>query len=201
MESRKMVSKKAGGRSKVNLTGQKFGRLTALFPTEKRNSNGSVCWLCRCDCGQEVEVPAEGLMYGNNKSCGCLKEQMRKNMNDQFHRIDKTCVEWLEKRKGRSDNTSGCKGVSLLKSGRYRVSIGFQGKNYHLGSYRDLDEAVAVRKCAEEQIHHRFIKSYYAWKERADTDPEWAAKNPLHFRVERKGDGAFEVISDFLENM
>lgn len=194
------ADKRKKGRCMIDLTGKKFDRLIALYPTENRNSNGSICWHCRCECGKEVEVPAEGLMYGNNKSCGCLKEQMRKNMNDQFHRIDGTCVEWLEKRRGRSDNTSGYKGVSLLKNGKYRVNIGFQGKHYYLGIYRDLEDAVAARKRAEEQIHQNFIRSYYAWKKRADTDPQWADENPLNFQVERCEDGSFVVVSDFLED-
>ena len=32
-----------------NLIGQKFNRLTVLEDTGKRK-NGSVVWLCRCDC-------------------------------------------------------------------------------------------------------------------------------------------------------
>lgn len=36
---------------KIDLTGQKFGKLTVLKEAEKRNDHGSVCWICRCDCG------------------------------------------------------------------------------------------------------------------------------------------------------
>ena len=38
-----------------NLTGQKFGKLTALNPTEKRK-HGLVIWDCICDCGNKVEA-------------------------------------------------------------------------------------------------------------------------------------------------
>jgi hypothetical protein len=53
-----------------DLTGQKFGRLTAL----KRigNKGKFVCWLCRCDCdGKEIEVLSTYLLNGHTKSCGC----------------------------------------------------------------------------------------------------------------------------------
>lgn len=33
-----------------DLTGQKFFRLTALYPTEERR-NGSIVWHCKCECG------------------------------------------------------------------------------------------------------------------------------------------------------
>ncbi|MBQ7839744.1 MAG: hypothetical protein IJ390_04550 [Lachnospiraceae bacterium] len=201
MENRSEIKKENAGGAKrgrrmIDLSGKKYGRLSVLFPTEKRNSNGSIYWHCRCECGQELDVPAESLMYGNSKSCGCLKQQMRKNMNDQFHRIGGTCLEWLEKRKGRSDNTSGYKGVSRLKNGKYRVNIGFQGKHFYLGTFINLEDAIAVRRRAEDEIHGRFIKSYYIWKKKADEDPEWGQKNPLKFEVERGADGAFYILSD-----
>lgn len=35
----------------LNLSGQRFGRLVAIRPTEERWRT-SVVWECRCDCGQ-----------------------------------------------------------------------------------------------------------------------------------------------------
>uniref|UniRef100_A0A7C9NUW7 Uncharacterized protein n=1 Tax=Muribaculaceae bacterium Z82 TaxID=2304548 RepID=A0A7C9NUW7_9BACT len=60
-------------RRRIDLAGQRFGRLVALEPTEKR-SDGSVVWRCQCDCGKVVEVNAHRLRKGNTKSCGCLKK-------------------------------------------------------------------------------------------------------------------------------
>lgn len=57
---------------KIDLTGQRFGKLTALNPTDKRMDQGSVVWLCRCDCGNLKEVSARRLIRGKVKSCGCL---------------------------------------------------------------------------------------------------------------------------------
>ena len=41
---------------RIDLTGQRFGRLTALYPTNRRDYKGSVIWHCRCDCGNETDV-------------------------------------------------------------------------------------------------------------------------------------------------
>lgn len=60
------------GRTPVDLAGRRFGRLTAVAPTEKRRSS-SVVWRCRCDCGREVEVTANNLMGRGTRSCGCLR--------------------------------------------------------------------------------------------------------------------------------
>ena len=37
-----------------NITGQRFGKLTALYPTEKRQGT-NVVWMFQCDCGNLVE--------------------------------------------------------------------------------------------------------------------------------------------------
>ncbi len=62
----------------VDLTGQRFGRLTVLqrAGTDKR---GHTLWLCRCACGNETVVLAPSLRRGATQSCGCLFSEMRRN--------------------------------------------------------------------------------------------------------------------------
>lgn len=36
-----------------DLSGQRFGKLVCLKPTEDRSRDGGVIWRCRCDCGNE----------------------------------------------------------------------------------------------------------------------------------------------------
>ena len=54
-----------------DITGQRFGRLTALrvFPTEMRNTR----WLCVCECGQTCISVVGDLITGHTTSCGCHK--------------------------------------------------------------------------------------------------------------------------------
>ena len=56
-----------------DLTGQKFGLLTAIKDTGKRQC-GAVIWECKCDCGNIREYPRSTLVKGRALSCGCLKE-------------------------------------------------------------------------------------------------------------------------------
>lgn len=68
-------TKSCGCNNRQNtLTGQRFGKLVALRPTEKR-SHGSILWECQCDCGNTVFLPLFNLKSGNTKSCGCLKRK------------------------------------------------------------------------------------------------------------------------------
>ena len=66
--------------------------------------------------------------------------------------VDGTCIEMLESRKYRRDNKSGFRGVYQMKNQKYRVSIGFKGKRYYVGTYKDYDEAVRARLAAEETV-------------------------------------------------
>ena len=55
----------------LDLTGQKFGLLTAK---EKLPSqNGKTYWLCVCECGTEKAVQTGHLTSGAICSCGCQK--------------------------------------------------------------------------------------------------------------------------------
>lgn len=52
-----------------DLTGQKFGKLTAIKYLKKENEKSK--WLCKCDCGKFHEVTPYTLVSGQSKSCGC----------------------------------------------------------------------------------------------------------------------------------
>lgn len=72
------------GRPSVDLTGQKFGRLTvvcrALSPTTCGRQK--IRYVCKCECGTFTVVLAESLVSGGTKSCGCLRrDRMRAGAN------------------------------------------------------------------------------------------------------------------------
>ena len=65
-----------------DITGKRFGILTALHPTSSRNSAEQIMWRCKCDCGRELDVSGSSLRTGHTKSCGkCgYTEQARFNL-------------------------------------------------------------------------------------------------------------------------
>lgn len=189
------IGEECSKRLRCDLSKQKFGRLTPLYPTEKRDRKSSVYWHCRCDCGNEVDVTHDRLVYGKYQSCGCRKREVQKEVHSQLHMVNGTCIEWLSKRKHRQDNKSGFRGVTLTKNGRYRVSIGFKKQRYYIGSYHSMQEAVDARLEAEELIHDGFLRAYQTWSERAGQDPAWGQEHPLVYDVVKK-DGSFRVITE-----
>lgn len=176
----------------LDLQNRQFGRLTALYSTKKRDKKGSVMWHCRCRCGNELGISADALVHGNYRSCGCLKREIEQKIGSTLHRVDDTCVEWLEKRKHRSDNTSGFRGVYKLANGRFRVVIGLKKQRFHIGTFNTFEEAVQARLEVESILHDGFVETYYLWEERALADPAWAAQNPFYYNVKKVG-GQFYV--------
>lgn len=59
----------------LDLTNQRFGRLVALYKTDKRSGN-NIMWHCICDCGNEKDINGSDLKKGKTKSCGCLQKEI-----------------------------------------------------------------------------------------------------------------------------
>lgn len=68
--------KSCGCITQSHLVGQRFGLLTVLEQTEKRNpGNREIIWKCKCDCGSIIEVSTHNLICSHTMSCGCIKSQ------------------------------------------------------------------------------------------------------------------------------
>lgn len=166
----------------VDITGQRFGRLVALYPSRRYDKSGSVVWHCQCDCGNEVDVPYNSLIYANQKSCGCQKKEHDQKLKTFLTHVAGTSVDMLKSKKVPTDNTTGYKGVYLIR-GKYVAKIVFQKKQYFLGTYEKIEDAAEARKEAEEVLFDGVAEHYWKWKERADADPEWAEDNPVQVLV------------------
>lgn len=175
-----------------DITGQRFHRLTALYPSEKQNGRG-VVWHCRCDCGNEIDVPYNNLVYCNMKSCGCQKKEHDQKLSDFLLHVDGTSIDAIRSRKIPSNNTTGYRGVYKIR-GKYTAKIVFRKKQYFLGTFDNAEDAAEVRRKAESLLFDEAVSFYDKWKTQADTDPQWAVDNPIHFDVCKDESGAFRLV-------
>lgn len=60
----------------VDLSGQKYGRLTVIARSHDHGEH--TAWLCRCDCGAEHWATGNNLRRGLVLSCGCLRNEANK---------------------------------------------------------------------------------------------------------------------------
>lgn len=64
---------------KMNLVGQRFGRLVVLkegAPIPEAGSHRRIAWECQCDCGKTVVRKGRDLRCGYVRSCGCLLREV-----------------------------------------------------------------------------------------------------------------------------
>lgn len=72
-------------KNQIDITGERFGRLTAIEMVEKSPKQGCM-WLCRCDCGNEVVRPVKLLRSGGVQSCGCLRDEKIAKVNAKHNK-------------------------------------------------------------------------------------------------------------------
>ena len=75
-----MLMKHYGGHPSVDMTGARVGRLTIMYdiPSPPGVHEGR-WWHCKCDCGNEIDVPRKRLRHtgrgSKTRSCGCLSKE------------------------------------------------------------------------------------------------------------------------------
>lgn len=102
----------------IDITGQRFGRLTVI----KRDEKNYKKWICRCDCGNITKTDGYCIRHGQIKSCGCYHRELCGNQHRKHGMVKTRLYHILGKMKQRcynpqSDNYKwyGGKGVTICK--------------------------------------------------------------------------------------
>lgn len=141
--------------------GKKYGVLTIL---DDKIENHIHYVYVHCDrCGNNKWMRITSVKAA--KSCGCLREELLNdssrltNANIEKNIVENVNVGLITKGIPNKDNPSGCNGVSLRKSnGKWVAQIGFKNKNYYLGEFVKLEDAIKARKDAEIQLVNPLLK-------------------------------------------
>ena len=78
-----------------NLLGLKFNKLKVLQKCSS-NRQGSLTWLCECDCGNKVTLSSDHLTRKTNsvKSCGCYKKAYKGPNHNQWNGYEDISGNW-----------------------------------------------------------------------------------------------------------
>lgn len=122
-------------RKRLNLVGQKFGRLTILSFSYVSN-HGDGYWNCICDCGKERTVMGSNLKAGNTKSCGCLQKE-RSGMPPK-HGMSKTSIHssW----RGMAQRCYNPKNNNYHRYGGRGIKVCKRWLNSFTNFYKDMGE-------------------------------------------------------------
>jgi len=63
---------------KIDLRGQKIGKLIVLYQSEKRGKHNEIYWHCKCDCGLEKDILSSSLLRKKIKCCGHCRGRSEK---------------------------------------------------------------------------------------------------------------------------
>mgnify|MGYP001019018313 FL=1 len=145
-----------------DLVGQRFGKLVVIKPTGNIKHHNQE-WQCLCDCGKTTYVRSNTLTTGDTKSCGCLHSDIAlersKTVRDN-NLIDGTNLGNIRKNAAPKHNTSGYRGVSWHGGAHmWQARIQFQGVLHHLGYRANINDAIKLRKDAEEKYFGGYLKN------------------------------------------
>lgn len=112
-------------------------------------------------CGEEFETRLARIKAGIGSCDKCGEKNLK--IGHQIARdsaVKGTSVICIKPDRALNRNsTTGHKGVSI-SCGKYRAYINFKRKQYHLGLYDSIEDAVAARNAAEKAIYGNFLKWY-----------------------------------------
>jgi hypothetical protein len=134
-----------------DITGQKFGDLTALYYA------GNLKWTCKCICGNIKDIRGAALRRGTTKSCGCRRYRFPSKKTYGYL----TIIKKLSKKKKNSASYYLCKCICGNKVERTLSSIK-QSKNASCGckrGYGDNHFTALVNRYHSQYIHTSKIKN------------------------------------------
>lgn len=146
----------------IDLTGQKFGRLTAI-ENIKGYKKDKAYWKCSCDCGNESVVFASSLKNGDTKSCGCFKEE--KMVGDTHPSWNPNITE--EERANKRPNSMQELGQEVFKRDNYTCiiceNIGGKLNAHHVIPWsmskelrEDINNLITMCECCHKQYHSMY---------------------------------------------
>ena len=105
-----------------DLTGLRFGKLTAIEKSGTKTKQGSVIWRCLCECGNEAFISSGHLTDGHTSSCGCLSKKVYKRTHgcseERLYKIWGGMKERCYRQKSSSYERYGGRGIKICDEWR-----------------------------------------------------------------------------------
>lgn len=197
----------------IDLTGQKFGRLTVVSRAEN-NAQNKAMWNVRCECGVEKIVSRASLRNGTIVSCGCYARDIRRqrHLKHGESKKDRTrlYVIWCDirqrcYRKSAIDYARyGGRGITVceewLGDNGYVCFRNWALQNGYTSELTidriDNNKGYSPDNCrwvtAQEQANNRRSNHIVEYKGRAQTISQWSrelgiSKSKIYYRLVKLG--------------
>lgn len=190
----------------IDITGQRFGRLTVVGFSHSEGRPPRRLWLCKCDCGKSVTTKLASLRCGKTKSCGCSRRGVKHNRKPSGRPLLKGTPEynaWLNiksrcsKKSAKSYANYGGRGIRVHPSwindfAAFLSHIGPRPSASHSidridndGDYEPGNVRWATRK---EQTRNKRNNYRVTWRGETRTLTDWAqavgiSRSTLEYRL------------------
>lgn len=137
---------KSSEKSTPDMRGQRFGKLTVLKRCGSKNNRS--LWLCKCDCGKEVEVIRDSLISGNTKSCGCMNSYGENIIADIFSKqgINYKQQYTFPDLVGKNNTKLRFDFAVFNDNNKLQYLLEFQGEQHFIPFKNDTEESFALRQ-------------------------------------------------------
>jgi hypothetical protein len=122
----------------VDLTGMKFGQMTAIRRVE--NSGRRSQWLWQCDCGNKAVVTSDHVKSGHTTSCGCAWERKcvkHGHGHDKDGKQTRTYKAWVNMRSRVNPSIEQYRSYYFLRG----ITVCDRWKNDFIAFLSDMGEA------------------------------------------------------------
>jgi hypothetical protein len=156
--------------NRIDITGQTFGRLTALYPCGTTKTKQTL-WWCQCSCGNQVAVRGSYLRTGNTKSCGCLAREQSRERNYETRQDltglrvgQSTVISFSHTTRGRGESGGrphwnvrcDCGKVRVMQAGKIRHALRY-GLDLHCIDCENLSRR--SKNWLAKQVMRRYINN------------------------------------------
>lgn len=164
---------------RIDLVGNRYGKLTVVSLNEEKSKNGVLVWNCKCDCGGTCTARGGNLKSGRTTHCGCVKQVANNFIDLTGNKYGRLTVLSVERRDGKKvywNCVCDCGGKCIvpstdLKSGHTRScgcllkeSRSINASRHRLENMDIPTDPDTYRKLRTEfhSMHHRCSPSYHS---------------------------------------
>lgn len=155
IRNEKIRCPKCGKSKKIkDISGMRSGKLIAIKPTSERQ-NGSVVWLCKCDCGNIKKVRSNSFLSKSVQSCGCLTYSIGEKNIQKI--LSKNNINYIYQYSFPQDTRKKFDFAILNKENEIIRLIEFDGKQHYLNdSYTWFKEDSLEKRQERDNIKNNY---------------------------------------------
>lgn len=192
----------------IDLTGQKFGRLTVLERAE--NKGRTTMWFCKCECGNQTNVCGNDLKRGRTISCGCYRSEKTTkhgHFNERIYDIWRGIKRRCHNKNCRGYSIYGGRGIMICEewSDNFQAFYDWSIQNGYSDDLTidriDVNGNYEPKNCRwitkKEQSYNRRNSHFITYNGKTQTLAQWADEynmsynklssriNDLHWTIEK----------------